>query len=495
MERLLKIPNIILKLTVLLISILTYLGYFLIYYYLDLRTDQSVMIFVLSWLGILAGVYVIFSWYKLTGTVFSLYTIFMLFFFMFNYGQPLMWAIGIHHPKEVGQASLYTLGAPSSGEIVLSQAIILASILLFHFGAVFCYKGSKKKCENNSVNEQKTGIARLAIYKTSSFLSFIVIPVTFYNVIYKLMISMTYGYRDFYYNDEVVTNIVAFNLIDNMFFPCLIGLLIGSCYKKKIKRIVYITFALYMAISILAGDRGSWLYKLIILIWMSHAYHKPLNFKRVFLYVVIALMGLQVLSAIVAVRSSGISFQSILEAFSFKESALISGFFEMGGSMRPTIVLMKYGWNIWPYGNTYLNAILGITTSKTLTFIGIPWEPISDWFSQKYLGISYGAGFSIVAEALINFGPILAPLFMIVLGYIIISAVYLDKSTNINNNPLRVLFAVSTLSIIIHVIRNHFLWIMKSWFYGVVIFMLLILLIKRMYEKHPPMITDLEKTK
>lgn len=90
------------------------------------------------------------------------------------------------------------------------------------------------------------------------------------------------------------------------------------------------------------------------------------------------------------------------------------------------------------YSNTYMNVLLGIVTSRTMNIIGRPWAPLNDWFSQTYLGISYGAGFSIRAEALINYGPLIAPLFMIFLGFAILSLTYIDKNIDIDRKPLKV---------------------------------------------------------
>ena len=115
----------------------------------------------------------------------------MLFFFLFNYGQPLMWAFGIHQTREIGQVGLYTLGVPNTAEIVLAQSITLVSIILFHFGAVCSYKGKRNK--NTYVleteNSLRAKISRKAIYKTSVLLSFVAIPITFYNVIPVVLVN------------------------------------------------------------------------------------------------------------------------------------------------------------------------------------------------------------------------------------------------------------------------------------------------------------------
>lgn len=56
----------------------------------------------LNWLGILVYIYAISTWKKKTKSrLFSLYFIFITFLFLFNYGQCIMWALGIHNPWSV----------------------------------------------------------------------------------------------------------------------------------------------------------------------------------------------------------------------------------------------------------------------------------------------------------------------------------------------------------------------------------------------------------
>lgn len=80
---------------------------------------------------------------------------------------------------------------------------------------------------------------------------------------------------------------------------------------------------------------------------MSHTYHKKINFRKSIKYILSGLIGIQILDAVVSIRNTGISVRNIIQSFTFQESALVSAIFEMGASMKPTIVLMKYGWDIW----------------------------------------------------------------------------------------------------------------------------------------------------
>lgn len=457
--------------TIFLISIISYIGFLVFNYHFNMsaKHDDAVIV-VLSWLGIFIGIYVVLSWYKLTGELLSLYTIFMTFFFLFNYGQPLMWAFGIHQADEIGQGYLYLLGKATSGTIIYTQMLILISIIMFHLGSVFCYKPKKN---NGSISLTENKLYRKSIFYTTFLLSIIVIPVTFYNSIENLIYAKAHSYHALYYGEDTPGNSLL-GIIQFLFFPCLVGFLVGSNYHRKIKLFVYIIFTFYLIINLLYGDRGSWIYYLLILIFMSHAFYKKLRWKKMFTYLLGGIMFLYFVDAIVTLRNTGISVGNVLEALSLKNSPIVSAIFEMGGSMQPTLVLIQYGWDIWPYGNTYLNSILGLVSSKIFSLFNVPFETVSVWFSQKYLGISYGAAFSIVAEPLINYGPIITPLFMVLMGYIITSLTYLDKYVNIDKHPLRVFFCVSTMSAFLPIVRNHSHYVLKYWFFGVLIYCILI---------------------
>lgn len=465
------------------VSIISYLMFLVFNYYFNSNFRYDFTIYILSWVGIFVGLYVFYSWYKITGKVFSLYSIFMLFFFLFNYGQPIMWALGIHLPNEIGESNLYSLGQASTSSIVYTQILTLVSIIMFHLGAVFCYKPKlyKRNVNYGISSDEFRQITSKSIYYTCLFVSLAVIPVTLYNAIVNLNYAQEYGYQALYYGDNRPGNSV-FRLLQYLFFPSLVGLLLGSHYRPFIKNTVYLIFSLYLLLNLLSGDRGSWIYYLILLIFMSHTFYKKINVRRMVFYGFIGFLFLYLVNIIVSIRNIGITFENIIESINMENMPIVSAIFEMGSSMKPAIVLVQYGWDIFPYGNSYFNSILGVISTKIFTIFNIPFETLSSWFSQEYLGISYGAGFSIIAESLVNFGPILTPLFMIIMGYIISSLTFLDNEAKYKSNLLRVFFAISTMSSFLTLLRNHSHFTLKSWFYGV-LFLFVLILLMREYMK------------
>lgn len=457
-------------------TVLFFLLYVVLFQYIDNNPTVNYYNFqyILSVLGLVLAIFIIISWHQLTDSFFSLYTIFMLFFFLFNYGHCLMWAIGIHENGEIGQYSLFALGKPNSAVIIKTQMIVLINIIAFHCGAIFCLKPKCNKKETlpliNVINDHRS---LNSIYEVSFLLSLFVIPITFYNSIYNLSIALSHGYSSLYYGDYANSGITPFILISMMFFPCLVGLLLGSNYSPKIKYTIYFIFGLYVLIGIITGDRGEWIYKLLILIWMSHKFHRKLILKKILKYGFIFIGFLYIISAVVSLRNTGVTVKGIIESMSSEKNFLVSTVFEMGQSMRPTMVLVQNGWDIFPYGNTYSFAVLGMISERVITILNLPYVTLSSWFSQTYLGISYGAGFSIIAEALINFGPFVAPLILFLLGYIITLVINID-TLNFREKPLRVFFAVTSASVFISVVRNTMQGTLKSWFYTTLLIYILI---------------------
>ena len=471
------------------ITILTYILYLLTVFFIKPDSEYSVLIFLLSWIGLFAFGFISFTWRKITGHLFSPYIIFVIFFFLFNFGQPIMWAFGVNMPTEIGSAPLYPgYGIATDADIVYAQSLVIISSLMFHFGALLSTANVARKKINGYNKESKlfykfdNQVTLKVMYYVCLVIGTIAIPVTLVAAYNDLRVASTYGYRALYYSEFARKGFSVTGLITFWFFPCIAGLLIGSKYKKSVRIFVYAIFVIYIILNILAGDRGPWVYKMVILFWLSHMLYRPIKPKRLLKYLLLSVPGLYIMDAIVSLRNTGITFEAVVNALSYKNSSIIGAFFEMGASMKPVVFLIKYGWDIWPYSNTYLLALGGLVTNKFLDIFNIHYEVLDNFF-KDYLAISWGPGFSIVAEALINFGPIFSPIFMIVLGYIIAALTNINYSVAYNNKPLRILFVASTLNALISINRSGVHIHIKEWLYGVFLLCLMIKLIKELLYK------------
>ena len=310
-----------------------------------------------------------------------------------------------------------------------------------------------------------------SIYTVSKILSVIVIPIAFYGIIQQYITSQVYGYIGIYYGDEVQAQ-GSFLTIGQLFFVCLLGLLIGSRYKKSIVVIVYILFFIYVLIGLACGDRSGWFYILLILIWMHHTFYKPFKERQIIRGTIIAIAALYLIQAIVEVRNVGINYESVSESFSLDNYPIVAFINEMGGSLSIIIVAINKN-VVYPYGNSIFLGLLAMVTMKIPALLGIDYMPITDWFSWEYLGLNYGAGFSIYAEMAVNFGVLIAPFLFFLVAFI--ARKFLDVSERINTlSSLSLLFMIGTSSFFISSIRNTFHDFFKYWFLGCFAFILII---------------------
>lgn len=460
----------------------------LIYLILMYSVNNSIQfnnkwIYFISIVGCISYVYILLSWKDLTGSLISLYTLFITFFYLFNFGQCFLWALNIHLPGEIGSRGLYyTNKFPSDNDILFTQIIVIISALMIHLGAHLQFilasnrnKETKKSIKSPSMND--------FLFKFCLYISPIIIFSVFVTQFYNFQNAQQYGYTALYYGQGLSESNTVFKLLSRLFFPVLIGLLIGSGYKKKVMVNVYLIFGLNALASISIGDRGSWIYSLLILIIAHHYFYKKIKLKSSIIFSIIVIFISYLSVAIVKIRNEGVSFEKIVEVLNSSEvNPIISSIFTMGNTMGITTVLVKDGWDIFPYGNTFLYGLVTAPSSKLIDFLNLNYESLGGWFSQTYLGISNGAGFSIVAEVLLNFGPVILLICMLIFGFTI------GFVTNINNldifqNPLKVLFCLVTISVLINISRNVFSYNFGEFLFTTVQFFIYFYIAKYLFMK------------
>lgn len=453
--------------------------YGMFYYSNNMSQDSlSFLKVFLSWCGIIELIYIFISWYRFKKSIFSLYLLFMLFFFVFNYGQCFIWAIGMHAENEIGSISLfYRLGVPSTLEIVKTQLIVLISGLMIHLGAVISSKNKSSKIlpeseeyETKNITNEKN---KKNLFHVSMFLYPFVVFSEFYFQINNIINSRKFGYTGLYYNANVQNVNVIFQIAARLFFPVMIGMLLSSNFNSKVRKIAYSTFAIDVVLSILVGDRGGWIYALIILIICHYKYYKKPNFRQLFTVGFVGYFFMVILITIKRIRNAGVTLAGFLGTFS---NAFASPFTEtlteMGGTMGITTALVMKGWNIFPYGNTFLYGTLIAPSKRLISILNLNYESLSSWFSQSYLRISNGAAFSIVGEVLINYGPFLLPFIMIIFGVIVNFITNIDDY-DYNLNVVGIFFKIITTSVFINISRNCYSYNLGEILYTTVLFYVL----------------------
>jgi len=445
------------------ISIMAFLSlviFYILYPGSESLNHQSLerLILILSWVGILELVYIFQTWRNITKKYISLYTMFMSFFFLFNFGQSFLWAFDIHIEGEVGSTNLYYyLRVPENIHIVQTQLLVLISGFMIHFGAILFKRRITANCElqlsqivSNISDKQKM------MFKFSKTIAPIVFFSKFYNLFINYRNAQMFGYTALYYNPDVVGANVIFKIIARLFLPVLVGLLLGNGYNSKVVKFAYIVFGINIGLSVLIGERGGWIYALLILIICHHYYYRKIRLKQfVFVSALITLV-MYISVAVVTVRNRGVSIDKMMSVISSLEiNPLISSIFSIGRTMGVTTVLVMNGWDIFPYGNTFFYGLLIAPSKRIIDILGLNYVSVGSWLSHEYLGISNGAGFSIVAEVMINYGPYLLPFFMVIFGMFIYWVTDIENK-NPNVETSKIIFSIITTAVIINISRNVF---------------------------------------
>lgn len=390
---------------------------------------------------------------KIDNESFGLNHIILLFFFLFNFGQMFMWTLGIHFDEELGKAVLYGVySVPSVNEIYKAQVFALFCFNCLTMGMIVASMLKKEKSSAFFIDKNKEDDIRKVIYKVSCVIAVPVILLTFVKIGITLWQSAKFGYISLYYSGFSVG--APISRAEDYFFPVIVGLLIGSNYKKM--KPVYIIFSFYMILYMLAGERGNWVYKLIVLIWMHHSFYKPISIKTLFKVGIIGLVVIYIVGIVVDLRQYGflnITTAQFAKAASLNNSFLTRFIFEMGSSLSIIILVMGFGRGAFlQYGNTFFSSFIASFSSMISSQLGINHVFLANHLSQNLLHIGYGAGFNIFAEFYVNYGYYGAYL-LLILGFLI--GILMQGSTNLyKGGVMKSYIACICCSIICSMVRD-----------------------------------------
>lgn len=434
-----------------------------------------------SSLSVITAAIAIITWIKKGNKFFCPYIIFLCFLITFSMGQSILWGVGIHPENEIVPGMLHNV-LITQEDIVNAQKYSCLGIMSFHLGAIIVER-KKNYLIANQIGEFSR--IRNAMKVVGIVIGCVSVPLTMYNTISYFRIARQYGYRAIYYGGYVNTDPVL-QIAEFFFFPSLLCILIGYQYNKLSRIIVYLIFGIYMILGILSGDRGSWIYKLAVLFWLHIQYTPKFNKKSFIKFIIIGVILIYIVGVIRNVRNTGLNNVSvffILENISLNKSPIITAIAEMGGSMSISLLLIKFGNGIWPYGNTYLTAVLGAISSRLFEAVGGEYVNVDSWFSDEYLNLgSYGAGFSLLGEAYLNGGFVIAQIILIFLGIFISYLLSWNDKDIKEISPLKIFMVSSSLNIFIGYSRGAIFMYFKQWLWGSVVVALAIFCLSRFFR-------------
>lgn len=351
---------------------------------------------LMGWLGLVQLLYCIMSWLKKGNQFISPYIIFMLALYVFSYGQSFLWAFGLESERSL--IGFYGITIP---EVFKAQVSTLIMLAFFHIGASYWWH--KNQRTSNIITNNNSNIQNLRIIGWLLFVVSLIPYVT--ETVHDLVLSLTRGYGAIYGEGKVgFDNLSGF--VADYFIPSVICLFIA--YKdNKVVRWFFTGIILINIIAILViGGRSNAVILIAILLVMYNYLVKKFTKKWLFLGVVGAFLFLQVLSFVASVRTEGGRAASMSD-MKIENNAAVDAVAEMGGSMFCLIETQNLVPRLYDYrfGKSYIYAFTTIIPNMGFWDIHPAKKEsnLSDWLTDA-LGLGYGTGFSMCAEAYANFG-------------------------------------------------------------------------------------------
>ena len=442
MDRFSRVNNLDFSAIVVTLASIVFYIFFVFFFQMvkngSVECSQPLIVF-LSWVGIVCVVVYLIIWKRTFGTIFTLFSFFLLFYTFFNFGQCFLWAFGIHPDNEIGRVLLFSSVKSSNELIVEAQLLFIISFVFINCGALLSFnklyylrlnpfyeKGNDMDLANN--------VKYRALLYASIIVGLVSIPATLFRTYLFSQFVIKYGYALVGTTATDSINGALMNVLSSLFMPSLIGIIIGSSFKKEARIFAYSVFFVYAILSTMAGDRGEWITRLLVLMWLEFSYCRKISIKTGTKILTVGLVGLWLVQAATSLRNlGGVTVEKLIDALiSMDSNPIISCLIEFGHSMAIVMILLSRS-IVYPYGNTYVMSVLTmVSPGLTNGILGTNYIELQEWFPQQVLYISYGSDFSMLGEAVLNFGAYLAPLFLLVVGIVVFKITYFPYRRGLN---------------------------------------------------------------
>lgn len=418
---------------------------------------------VMGFFAIIQLVFSYYSWYKCGNNLFSAHIVFLTAFYAFNVGQVILEALGVNPTNK----SLLEHRGMSQSVFYECAYYSLLCLLAFHIGALLESKRTKGFIYN-SISRDDISYKIETIRKVSFTLFCISLPFYFVTLYLSINAVLMYGYGALY-DDSINTGNPLFSLIGDFYDPSLIALYFVSEWKKKQRRLwrTILILTVFLPPLILGGRSQAMIIATICVLVYSFFY--KIKVKHVLLGVCSVYILLFIFNIVAKTRSSSDkSLEHYAEVVSDAENnPAIETLAEMGGSMNPLALTMAVvpSTEDYRYGKSIFYSFLSIIPNVGFWRIHPAQKEakLGRWLMEKY-NMTYGPGYSLVAEGYINFGY-MGPFALLLLGFYYTKIFkYVDKKF-VEKNPFVVILAIVFLWFSIKGVRNGFIGAVRAFFY------------------------------
>jgi len=381
------------------------------------------------------------SWYAVTGYGFDLYLIFIVATAGFNCGQIFLQIFGLNSNG---------LLQSKFSDTTLWQTILFICVALstLHFGALW------KLFFKSSVNpnwpaQRRHPPARPELLKVGLFLTLVSLVPTYLVVRNLIEVVRSSGYFGIYQQVDQIGFDNSLSLIASFFVPGLLFTLAGAKHKPALRRLATAGLILHALIFTIMGRRGDGAETLLSFAFVRHYCIAPIQ-KRILIPAMLFFL-IVVFPLIAAVRNLNLDRRADLsvlakayQTIEHPEAAAVS---EMGGSMQAISYTIDLVPTLRPYdlGASYYYSLLSVVPNffwklHPSVARGSPSIWLVKTVEPDIAEKGGGLGFSYLAEAYLNFGWWGAPIFLFIFGY---AVCWFTDWSEFSGDPSRIAMAAS----------------------------------------------------
>ena len=430
---------------------------------------------VIVWCGI--------SLYQYTGRWFTLVYMFEVSFYIFTLGQSLLCGLGV----ENGKYNQYAREAVV--DVNTAYVFTILCLITLHIGILWYINRKNNKLEylkkETNLELRKYESKYSGIMKSVGWVFFAISIVPYIFESYKLLRAYSIsGYAAAFSSISGTTSwSKAFSLIADFFPFILFMLYIVYIEDRVVKKCLALLIFLVTIYNLAIGNRCEPICYRMAYLWLNNkmALSKSQERRTTIIAICAVLFLMLIIPVIGATRNTGeLSVNTVLSSL-VGEDSFISTIFEtisnLGYSVFPTIKTMQIVPNTEGYhwGQSYLYALLSVFPNVFGgTHISVKYAALAQWL-MKTLGMTYGPGYSMPAEAYYNFGwaGILA---MPIIGCIISKLLYENDK---NLTDLKLFSIVGAFIVLFSIPRRDTLTAVRELAYYVGLLYLIVYLLKR----------------
>jgi len=384
------------------------------------------------------------SWSSATGRGLDLYVLFLFAAYLFHGSAPVVFLFDTQTPlfdAEFGNQEL--------GRIFV---LTLACLIAMHAGALAAVSNGYSSDQILPVHMVSLGVALIALS---------IIPVLYTHYVNMSVVSAL-GYEGLYQQPRTTTSGIV-DVLAGFFIPgCM--LLLGGLPRNRFARRVACSLVLMNALpKFFYGSRFLPSMEIAALILMYDALVKRIPRSPAVVFSCIAL--LVVFPTISVIRnvpaSERLDVAAYVQAFQNLNNPVLSIFTEMGGSAE------TIGWTLervpsqrpFDWGASYLSALRTIVPNLGEGKHVAVERSLASWLTREvdpeFDARGGSVGFSFIAEAYLNFGPVGAVLFLGALGVLLSFLVSWAYS---GREPARLVVVATLCSSMLIFVRGEFLY-------------------------------------